>query len=260
MEHQSQQQTPEGQEHGAEEGSHLKSADTSGRPEYIPEKFWDGDTGKPLLESMGKSYTELETKIRNKKEELLAEAEQARRESLPEEYAFDPDKIEIPEGVEFKPDAEDPLLSMWKGIAKDAGLSQEQFDAGVKQWIENEIAALPKAEEEIGKLGERGAERVNNVRLYLQSKLPEKHFETLAPLAVTADVVEALETLIATKEPKPSEVGGDDHPVKISEGDLEQMMDDPRYWDPSRQDPAYIRKVQDAYDKFYGKGQVQSQR
>ena len=36
--------------------------------------------------------------------------------------------------------------------------------------------------------------------------------------------------------------------------DLKSMLNDPRYWDSSRRDPAYVRRVTELYEKAY-KGQ-----
>ena len=37
------------------------------RPEYIPEKFWNKDTGEPILDELGKSYSNLEKFVGGKK-------------------------------------------------------------------------------------------------------------------------------------------------------------------------------------------------
>ena len=37
------------------------------RPEYIPEKFWNKDTGEPILDELGKSYSILKSLLVVKK-------------------------------------------------------------------------------------------------------------------------------------------------------------------------------------------------
>ena len=42
--------------------------------------------------------------------------------------------------------------------------------------------------------------------------------------------------------------------VAANADDLKTMVNDPRYWDSSRRDPAYVRRVTELYEKAY-KGQ-----
>ena len=42
--------------------------------------------------------------------------------------------------------------------------------------------------------------------------------------------------------------------VAANADDLKTMLNDPRYWDSSRRDPAYVRRVTELYEKAY-KGQ-----
>jgi hypothetical protein len=39
--------------------------------------------------------------------------------------------------------------------------------------------------------------------------------------------------------------------------DLKSMLKDPRYWDSSRRDPSYVKRVTELYEKAY-KGQEKS--
>ena len=40
--------------------------------------------------------------------------------------------------------------------------------------------------------------------------------------------------------------------AELEETDLRSMMNDPRYFDPARRDPAYYDKVTRLYEKKYG--------
>ena len=44
--------------------------------------------------------------------------------------------------------------------------------------------------------------------------------------------------------------------VSANLDDLKSMLNDPRYYDSSRRDPAYVRRVTELYEKAY-KGQKQ---
>ena len=39
---------------------------------------------------------------------------------------------------------------------------------------------------------------------------------------------------------------------QLDENSLKQMMQDPRYHNPAKQDPAYIEKVTQGFKKLYG--------
>ena len=59
------------------------------RPEIIPEKFWNAETGEINLEDMAKSYAHLEKFASGKKDEMkdsiIAELQTEAREGLPED-------------------------------------------------------------------------------------------------------------------------------------------------------------------------------
>ena len=37
----------------------------------------------------------------------------------------------------------------------------------------------------------------------------------------------------------------------LDENELRTMMQDPRYWNPTKRDPAYVRKVEEGFSKVY---------
>ena len=50
-----------------------------------------------------------------------------------------------------------PIVKWWGETAKSAGLSQEQYDSGVKAFVDNAVANLPNPELEKQKLGDNGS-------------------------------------------------------------------------------------------------------
>ena len=60
------------------------------RPEHIPEKFWNADTGETNIDDLAKSYNNLEKFSTGKQSEMrdsiLAELEAEASEGLPETY------------------------------------------------------------------------------------------------------------------------------------------------------------------------------
>ena len=39
---------------------------------------------------------------------------------------------------------------------------------------------------------------------------------------------------------------------QVSQEELASMMDDPRYIDPMRRDPSYVKRVEAGFEKLYG--------
>jgi hypothetical protein len=75
-----------------------------------------------------------------------------------------------------------------------------------------------------------------------------------------ADAFAAVEALMA-KVADPSMIrgfGGTDGmgnvgPALASDGEIRQAMKDPRYWDPSRRDPGYVKAIEGAWQRLYSK-------
>lgn len=224
-----------------------------GRPEYIPEKFWDNETQKVMLESWGKSHKELEGKLRSKTDDLRSEIEQERMAQVPESYVFTQPELELPDGIEINISEDDPILQAWNEIAKSAGLTQEHYNQGIQAWFESQVAQMPNRAEEMEKLGDRGQDRIESIETLLQSKLGDKGFQWFQEAMITAEGIEAVEELIGVmqKTTQPSELG-DGQPVRLSQGDLDEMMADPRYWDPVRRDPKYVERVTRGFEQLYG--------
>jgi hypothetical protein len=62
----------------------IGGSDPEGRPDWLPEKFWNEDLKAPRAEVMAKSFTELENKLRSKTDDLKAEILEEMRASAPE--------------------------------------------------------------------------------------------------------------------------------------------------------------------------------
>ena len=144
------------------------------RPDFLPEQFWDAEGGKPLLESMAKSWQDMRSKV--------ARGEHKPPET-PEGYALP--KIEgIPETVGGK---DDPLWGAVRTAAHEAGVTQQQLEKlatpylqhlaetmktqGIKpaQTPEQQQAALQaERRAELAKLGPDGAAVVRDVGTWLR--------------------------------------------------------------------------------------------
>ena len=123
---------------------------TQEKPEYVPEKFWNKDLNEVNVEELSASYNSLEKKLGARTDELSKQVrediEKEKRAKVPENYEIT--KPELEEGVDVDINADMPLLQWWEETARNNGLSQEQFDAGIKAFVDNEVSALPNIENE----------------------------------------------------------------------------------------------------------------
>jgi|TARA_R100000482_G_scaffold94937_2_gene39850 hypothetical protein len=227
------------------------------RPEYISEKFWNTDTNEVNLEDLASSYNSLEKKLGSRTEELSKQIrqdiEQERIANTPKEYElFQP---EVPEGVSIEVNKDIPLLQWWEETARKKGLSQEEYNDGIKKFVDNQIAALPVLEEEKQQLGENATQRIEAADLWAKKNLSSDAYSAASNLASTAAGVKVIEELMKLTKDAPMPTTETAIEAAPSLEDLRSMMQDPRYWKDGQRDPAYINKVAALFEKYYGKGE-----
>ena len=222
-----------------------------GKPDWLPEKFWNQDLKAPRTEVLAKSFSELEGKLRSKTDDLKATILEEMKASAPDEYALNlAEDLEIPEGVELDLSAEDPLVGWFFGFAKENGLSQEIVDSAINEYVKIELAGMTDINAELEKLGDHGRDRLLRVHNWMEGKLSDEQFAALNPMLSSAESIEALETLM--KQSGPGDFEGDTGGTALTLEELREMQNDERYW--KSKDPVFIKKVQDGYERLY-KGQ-----
>ena len=234
-----------------ENTSQETTQETSTRPEYIPEKFWNQDTGEVNVESLSTSYNSLEKKLGQRTDELTkqirTDIEQERNAKVPEKYEIK--MPEIPEDINMEVNEDQPLLQWWSETAKSMGLSQEQFNEGINQFVQNEIAGLPNIDQEKQLLGDNAKDRIESADLWAKKHLSENAYSTIAKLSSTADGIKALEEIMSLNKSSVMPQGQTAVEAKPSLGDLRSMMKDPRYWKDGDKDPAYIARVSKLFEQ-----------
>ena len=233
-----------------------QSSETTSRPEYVQEKFWNAEKGEVNIENLASSYNSLESKLGSRTEDLTkqirADIENEKLQNVPEEY-----KLNVPEldgNVSLDISNDMPIVQWWNQTAKNAGLSQEQYDEGVKVFVDNAIANLPNSDLEIQKLGDAGRERVEAAELWSKKHLSPEAYNAISGFAATAEGVKALEEVMKLTKDSNMPTTQTQVDVTADIDDLKSMLKDPRYWDSSRRDPAYVKRVTELYEKAY-KGQ-----
>ena len=223
----------------------------SNKPEYISDKFWDNDRGEVNVESLGTSYNSLEKKLGQRTDELTkqirTDMEQERSAKVPEKYEIKmPD---IPEDIDMEVHEDQPLLQWWSETAKSMGLSQDQFNDGINQFVQNEISGLPNIEAESQLLGDNAKDRIESADLWAKKHLSENAYSTVAKLSSTAEGVKALEEIMALNKSSvmPSSPTAVDSKPSLT--DLRSMMKDPKYWKDGEKDPAYIQRVSKLFEQ-----------
>lgn len=224
----------------------------SSKPEYVPNKFWDADKNEINVEELSMSYTALEKKLGQRTESLVNDIREEIKGEIasraPEEYVI-PD-LELPEGVNIDINTEEPMLQWWANTAKEAGLSQEQFAEGIKQFVNNEIAGLPDIQAEKNLLGDNADQRIESANLWAKKNLTPDSYDAIAQFASKADGVKVIEELMNLTKDAPIPQHETEIDVKPSLGDLRSMMNDPRYYEDGKKDPAYIEKVTKLFNKY----------
>jgi len=227
-----------------EGGDPLLQTEEQARPEWLPEKF-------KTPEDLVNSYTNLEGKLGQKEEDIRAavqqEIEQERFGNRPETAG----DYQLPEIIDDEMATDNPLLSWWAETAFNNGYSQDEFEEGIKMYADALNANAPDYEAEVAKLGENAEARQEAASLFANKFFEEKHLDAVERLCETADGLEALEYIMQqTKQAQPSATG---EPISnVTQDQLNQMMLDPRWHDPARRDPSFVKQVEDGFKRLYG--------
>ena len=226
------------EEIAVEEPDHV-DPESQGKPEWLPDRFWDDDKGADY-EGLAKSQDELYKKLRGGKHQA------------PEDGTYD---------LKFLNDSiaeDDALLTNFKKVAADRGLTQDDFEQIVTMVQENmpeeqtEEDAKFDREQELQKLGPNGEDIINGHVKWAQSMVDRgawtaDDFEEFKVWGGTAAGIKALTKLRQYYGEKTIPVNvtpdGGDIPTK---DDLQAMIADPKY----NTDPSYRQKVYKALEKM----------
>jgi hypothetical protein len=231
------------------------------RPEHIPEKFWDIDTGEVKLDDMAKSYTNLEKFSTGKKEEmreqLLSELQTEATEGLPEDasgYQLPP----LVEGITEEMVEENPLTGWWREHCHDLGMPEEVFQTGVEKYVDMMVGGQPNLEAEAEKLGENARERLDAVTAFAQSTFPPEEFEvisaTLGQSAIGVQALERMQDAMRSSISRSEQVAQPDRALSVD--DVKNMMKDPKYFDPRHRDASFVKRVNDMWARLSATGQI----
>jgi hypothetical protein len=218
-------------------------APSDDRPEWLPEKYKTG-------EDLAKAYKALESKLGSKEEDL--------RKSILEELQADAYKDRPASAGEYQlPDSIDPemavdneMLKWWSETAFENGYSQEEFQKGIEMYAQSVMGNQPDLEAEAKKLGDNANDRIQAASAFATKFFPQEAIPAIERMCESAEGIIALESIMdALKDGNFSDNASS--PAGLDEAKLREMMNDPRYWDRSKQDRDFIKQVDDGFAKLY---------
>lgn len=212
------------------------------RPEWLPEKYSSG-------EDLAKAYKELESKLGGKEEDIrskLLEEIQTEAFSDRPESAGD---YQLPDIVDDDLAVDNELLQWWSEHSFENGYGQEEFQKGIEMYAQAINGSQPDLEAESAKLGDNANDRIQAASMFANKFFPQESLPAIERMCESHEGILALEAIMeATKDGSFSD--GTQPTGQTTQADLDQMMNDPRYWD--KNDTAYVKQVEEGFKRLYG--------
>jgi len=212
------------------------------RPEWLPEKYSSG-------EDLAKAYKELESKLGGKEEDIrskLLEEIQTEAFSDRPESAGD---YQLPDIVDDDLAVDNELLQWWSEHSFENGYGQEEFQKGIEMYAQAINGSQPDLEAESAKLGDNANDRIQAASMFANKFFPQESLPAIERMCESHEGILALEAIMeATKDGSFSE--GTQPTGQTTQAELDQMMNDPRYWD--KNDTAYVKQVEEGFKRLYG--------
>lgn len=210
-----------------------------GRPDNLPDKFWDEANGRIKIEELIEDYNYMAGRDEN----LI----ETNKRNMPASY--DQYRIDIPNELL---DHDEELFKQFyeHGFTND----QAQFVYNLANErvipVLDQLTVSFEAQKQLAKLSSYfgGQERFDEVSRQISGWAKQNlRPEVYDALASTTEGVIALYKMMSSNEPmlgKEQEFEGE-----LSEQSLRKMMEDPRYW--RDKDTAYINKITKGFEKLY---------
>jgi len=164
------------------------------RPDGIPDAFWDDKEGVKFNDLAAHLST-----LESVKAEIDGKA--AAVPESPDKYeAKLPDDFELPEGVEWQVDPDDPLLAVARKSAHELGIDQGGFERMVGAYAEMKLAETKEIEAAIARqkeaLGPKATERVEAARNFITAAAGPDAVEFFNGMLQLKGGVEAVEKIM----------------------------------------------------------------
>lgn len=211
------------------------------RPEWLPEKY-------KTPEDLANAYKALESKLGTKEEDMrnaILEEIQSQAFSDRPETAND---YQLPDTIDETQAVDNDLLRWWAEHSFENGYSQSEFEQGIEMYAQAMMGSQPDLEAEAAKLGDNAEARIQAASNFANKFFPENALPAIERMCESAEGIIALEAI--QEALKDGSFSGSAAPMAgVSEGDLREMMRDPRYW--QEKDPHYIKQVTDGWQRLH---------
>lgn len=207
------------------------------KPDILPEKFWDVETGEIRIDDLIKSYIALEKK--------LSATPAARVPASADEYC-----VQCDHGL-FTADVDVNKRLHERGFTPEQ--VQVVYDLAAEKLVPMilELAGEFKADREVERLSaafggpEKWQEVSRQLLAYGRKNLPG---DVLDSLSSSFEGVMMLHRMMKG-DTAPSAARFDGESGNVNETDLRSMMRDPKYW--RQKDPAFVSKVTEGFKRLY---------
>ena len=213
------------------------------RPDWLPQKF-------ETPEQLAHSYKELEGKFHTRKEEfrnsVIEEMKGEANKDVPTSPGDYDINVQVPDGMEWNVDKDDPMLGWFREKAHDYGLNQKEFDGLINEYVSMDNTKGPDWNVEAEALGEHADRRLERVDTWASTNLSEEAYSKFANIRADAATVKLFEELMELNgQPKFNMTSNTSFQETLNKDDLKAMQADPKYW--RDKDPAFINKVQQGF-------------
>lgn len=218
------------------------------KPDTLPEKFWDAETGEIRLDELIQSYIALEKKLSTM---VPADGDKSRLyKALGVPDSPDQYDVKCDHGM-FTSDAD--LNARLHAEWFTPNQVQMVYDLAAEKLVPMilELSADFKADREVEKLTaafggpQTWQEMSRQLLAYGKRTLPP---DVLTNLSSSYEGVMALYRMMKGEDHAGARV--DSSASAMNENDLRSMMRDPKYW--REKDPSFVSKVTDGFKQIYG--------
>jgi hypothetical protein len=223
----------------------------TGRPENVPEKFWNAEDSTVRTDDVLKSYGELEKRFGS-------------FTGSPDEYAFQANEDMAAKfeelGLEITTEG-DPLYEAALEMAKDTGMNQEGFDKLANLYLMTQLGDIEAAKsqnaQEMANLGDRAEARIGNLKSWGENNLSPELYQAFTDTVTNAASVQVFEHLIAqTRNAPVSDSSAQQAPaISVTELNDMQFAKDEHGNRRIHTDPAFKAEFQLKQKQLYGDGE-----
>lgn len=210
-----------------------------GKPQGLPDKFWDAAKGEVILEALVADYNNLTSRDDNLIEGNVR--------NLPASY----DAYQLNISSPYLERDDDVLKKLYekKFTNEQAQLVYDLANEKVMPYIQ-EMTVNFEAQRQLEKLASHfgGQEKFNEISRQISAWAKQNiKPEVYDALATTSEGVIALYKMMSSNEPLLGREGSMSE--NLSEESLKKMMEDPRYW--RDHDKSYVNKITQGFQKLY---------